>query len=410
MKLDLIKIIFNHISGILYFISALLGLMGFFMPRANMYIKIKCKKFLKIIDESKWVQLPERVIKKLIVSIDNFEKEILNLSLFIRTYQRNVKSKKYDYFWYLLIAILPSVCHYMNISIPFKVFIYYFIGLLFFLLIMRIFLELDEHVYENNKYLLILIIVVTFICSSLYIAPVLILYIVFIKSNIYISLFLMPVTFIYFIILMKYLPFSMFDILSEKYNKIDASILFIIIIIFLSSFITLLSLTFGHTIMPDLWIPKTTKMIISNIIFDIFTVYATFYLLKWAIKKHSIYRIPIAIIIDIIFASLFACLSLYFGLIFSEKSLSIVETLNILIAKSPGGNTFEYGPYFWVMHTTFIPTLLYLLIVSFSWYAKIILIPIVWLFGEIQSKNSLQAFALMLALMAAFFHLLYLYV
>jgi len=399
MELNLIKIIFKHTSGILYFLSALLGLMGIFVPRIDMYIKAKCMKYLNIIYKSNWIELPETIIKLFLQSIDKFNKRIEFLSF-------SFLQGDYSEFLFcvgFLFLILGFQYSYYSNQIEW---IYIFVAIIISSFVLIVGFSNNKIFPPKHLELIENIAAYTFIILVLFMYSVmnLIWYSIFMKLNIYISFFVFAAIFFSFGVTI--LP--LFSLIKIKYDKINVE--FIYFIMFISSIVTLLSLIIGHRIMPDLWVPKTIRMIISNFIFDIFTVYTTIYLLKWAIKKHVIFRIPIAIAIDIILASLFACFSLYFGLIFSDKSLSIVETLNILIAKSPGGHTFEYGPYFWVMHTAFIPTFLYLLVLSFSWYVKLILIPIVRLFGVIQNKNSLQVFAFILAFIAAFFNLLYLYV
>jgi len=46
------------------------------------------------------------------------------------------------------------------------------------------------------------------------------------------------------------------------------------------------------------------------------------------------------------------------------------------VALSPDGGHFEIGPYFWAMHTTFIPTLLYLILITLCWVGKLLVLPV----------------------------------
>jgi len=141
-----------------------------------------------------------------------------------------------------------------------------------------------------------------------------------------------------------------------------------------SSFsITLLALLSGHVVHPDVWVPQTAQMLISNVVCDGFTLVATFWILGWAVSKRGLLRIPKAILLDILVAGLLACCSLYFGLVFTKHGLSVWEVLRVLIGKSPERSGLEFGPYFWAMHTTFIPTVLYLLLIGACWMAKVIL-------------------------------------
>lgn len=139
--------------------------------------------------------------------------------------------------------------------------------------------------------------------------------------------------------------------------------------------ITMFALFTGSKVAPDSSIPQTAQLLILNVLFDGFTLVATLSLLKWSIKEKPEIRIPIAIIGDVLIAALFACCSLYFGLLKSEFSLTFMETVNILIARSPAGNTWDLGPYFWAMHTTFIPTLLYLFFILLTLIGKYFTLP-----------------------------------
>lgn len=136
---------------------------------------------------------------------------------------------------------------------------------------------------------------------------------------------------------------------------------------------TLLALFLGHKVYPAGWVPLTKQMLISNVICDGFTLVATFWILDWALAKKGTFRIPQAILLDILVATLLACCSLYFGLVLTEHGLSPVQVLRVLIGKSPEGSGLEFGPYFWAMHTTFIPTVIYLLLIGVCWMAKFIL-------------------------------------
>jgi hypothetical protein len=143
----------------------------------------------------------------------------------------------------------------------------------------------------------------------------------------------------------------------------------------ISFFITMLALYIGLIVSPYSVFPNSPQLLLFNVLFDGLTLLFTMALLKWSIKEKPGIRIPIAIIGDILIAALFACCSLYFGLLKSEFSLTFMETVNILIARSPAGNTWDLGPYFWAMHTTFIPTLLYLFFILLTLIGKYFTLP-----------------------------------
>jgi hypothetical protein len=172
----------------------------------------------------------------------------------------------------------------------------------------------------------------------------------------------------------------------------------------LSFAVTFLAMLLGHLVNQSAWVPQTLQMLVSNVIFDGFTVVVTLALLSWAVAKRTMLRIPCAIFLDIVIAALLACCSLHFGLVFTEKAVTWGETLNVLLAKSPGAEGFELGPYFWTMHTTFLPTLLYLSLIFVTWTGKLILLPIKWFFGAGQEhKNPLKLTAAFLTLFSVAF-------
>lgn len=155
----------------------------------------------------------------------------------------------------------------------------------------------------------------------------------------------------------------------------------------ISFFVTVLSFWFGQLICSECAVEPSMQMIISNTLFDALTLLVTFKILEKTIPLFDIYGAfirylnkPIgvlsAIIQDVIIAALFACASLYFSFIYSDNHISLLETLRVLVGLSPESNSFEFGPRFWVMHTTFIPTLVYLSIILFCWIGKLFILPI----------------------------------
>jgi len=386
------------------------------MKKMNKPIKAICRKFLRIIDERNWIQLPEETIKIFLDLVKKYEKKILYLSsLHINLKSRN-KHRIYSisiiilsFIFILTFAIrkelskpiIITIKMITDINISLIYFNYFFEAMIFWTIVSRILIKLLKN-SSIKIYILHFIEQMYFSCLLIFLFLGII---TFFEVNVYLSFcILIPIILFLFLFMSGISPFSL---LSDR-NKLF-SVDFLSIFSF-SVILTEFSLMIGHWFMPDLWIPKTTRMILSNFLFDFFTIYTTIYFLRWAIQKKSIYRIPIAIVIDIILSALFAFFALYYGLIYSDKSLSIIEILNILIAKSPDGNTFQYGPYFWVMHTTFIPTAIYLLLIIFTWFVKITLIPTVWFFGELENKNPLYIFMVIFVLISSIFNMIYLYI
>jgi len=114
-------------------------------------------------------------------------------------------------------------------------------------------------------------------------------------------------------------------------------------------------------------------MLFVNVVCDGLTLAGTFWILQWAMAKKGLFRIPMAVLVDLLVGGLLACCSLYFGLAFTEHGLSAAEVLYVLVGKAPNGREYELGPCFWAMHTTFIPTALYLMVIGMCWIGKLIL-------------------------------------
>lgn len=171
--------------------------------------------------------------------------------------------------------------------------------------------------------------------------------------------------------------------------------------------VTLVAMSVGHLVEPSANVPQTLQMLISNVMFDGLTMAVTFAILSWAVSKKGLWRLPIAILLDIIVAAAFAGGSLYFGLIFTDKALTIQDVLFILIARSTDNSHFEFAPYFWIMHTTFIPTVLYLSLILFCWTGMAILTPVKWFFGKGQEHtHPLKLAGLLCGVFAAVFAIL----
>jgi hypothetical protein len=91
------------------------------------------------------------------------------------------------------------------------------------------------------------------------------------------------------------------------YTKFDEDKLFPFSFAVAISFtVTFFAILLGHLANPSAWLPQTFQMLMSNVIFDGFTMVATLMILSWAIKRKSTLRIPIAVFIDIVIAALLA--------------------------------------------------------------------------------------------------------
>jgi len=179
--------------------------------------------------------------------------------------------------------------------------------------------------------------------------------------------------------------------------------------IWISFPVTYFAFLIGNIANHEVPVPQTINMLLSNALFDGLTMVATLAILKWAIAERSAFRLPLAIGIDIFLCAVLACGSLYFGLFFSDYRLSMGEVVLVLFARAPDNSGFELGPYFWAMHTTFLPTLFYLSFILFGWFSRCLLQPVLWLFGVGQThKNPLKLTAGILGFVSSVFFALYL--
>ncbi len=170
----------------------------------------------------------------------------------------------------------------------------------------------------------------------------------------------------------------------------------------MSFIVSLWAMYIGHVAVPQAWVPKTLQMLVANALCDSLTLVATLGVLLWAVGDRGLLRIPTAVAMDIGIAASLAVASLHFGLAWTERALSTRGLLNVLIGRSSDGSAWQLGPYFWVMHTAFLPTITYLGLVLVCWLGKTILIPARWFFGISQGhENPLKLTSALCALIAA---------
>ena len=201
-------------------------------------------------------------------------------------------------------------------------------------------------------------------------------------------------------------PATAIESTNNKYTINEDLLAFIGISIGLSFSITFIAFLIGNLINDQSYVPQTFQMLISNVILDGVTLFITIKLLRWSLQKNSSIRIPIVILLDISIAECLACLALYLGLVFTEQQLSITKILYVLIGQFPSGNGTELGPLFWAMHTTFIPTCIYLLFILIGYLGKVIITPTKWFLGKgHEHKSPLGLTSALCALLATIFAL-----
>jgi hypothetical protein len=200
------------------------------------------------------------------------------------------------------------------------------------------------------------------------------------------------------------LPAKGISIFLDKDDRVGDSVFLFLLGIALGFTTTFIALLIGHIADPQAYVPQTFQMLASNIVFDGFTMMVTFAILSWAMKRTGVLRIPVAIFLDLLAAAVLACASLYFGLVFTAHALSFKSLMHILVARSLDGARFELSPYFWAMHTTFLPTFFYLGLVLLCWLAKLLLSVVKAFFGKGHThSHPFKLTAALCGLVATFF-------
>lgn len=222
-------------------------------------------------------------------------------------------------------------------------------------------------------------------------------------------------------------------------SPVSAHVLLLGFSITVSLLVTFIALFVGHIVDPAAWVPQTAQALVSNVIFDALTVAATAWLFsraadiqsssRWSASEGSvpqsevmvmvrqltslelfIFRpvskrlsVPAAVSLDLVLALLFACASLWCSLASTVNALTIHQVLRVLIARSVDGRRWQAGPFFWMMHTTFLPTVVYVLLVLLAWWTKATLGPVRWFLGRAQHQdiNPIGLTARLIASMAA---------
>jgi len=150
---------------------------------------------------------------------------------------------------------------------------------------------------------------------------------------------------------------------------------------------TYLALYFGHKLVPGADIPIHANAFLANLAADMTTVFISLTVLRWASMTASVIRIPIAVSCLIGLGGMLSFFSVKVSVWGRSYDLDFVSCLNVIFAKSPDGMRFELGPLFWLAHTTFIPLLILIFIITIAWLAKLSLIP-PRLFLGISHKHS----------------------
>jgi hypothetical protein len=170
--------------------------------------------------------------------------------------------------------------------------------------------------------------------------------------------------------------------------------------------ITVLALAVGALAVPRAAIPRTNQLLSANILCDGITVSGTILILRYGTVERK-YPIPVAVCLSLVAAAALACFSLWIGVLGTDLQLSIPAVFHVIVGRNPSGASLELGPFFWSMHTAFIPTATYLLLVATCWIGRLLVLPVHGLFARgKQIDNPHRHTAMLFALMAVIFGLL----
>lgn len=139
--------------------------------------------------------------------------------------------------------------------------------------------------------------------------------------------------------------------------------------------ISLVAMSLGHALEPAAPIPQTVHVLWSNVLFDGLTVVASLYLLERALQSTSrLFSVPVAVVVNVVIAACLALLSVWVGV----PSVGIRQAARIMVGLSPSSGRWEFGPYFWAMHTVFVPMLLFFGMVAICWAGKMSILYTEW--------------------------------
>ncbi len=420
-SIEVLQFIFGVVAGLFGIAAAFFRIWEIQCNEEFSSIQLWFKKKWKTIKNSYWLKLPEIVINSLIEFKNSLNKFVLTISSYTISKIGYDKRKHLIVFLIFGVARIVALFSLINVysfsSDPysndneialFLVFSLYILGMIP-TVISKI---TKKEIYWVRRfgpvtYRSIIAIYTTFLMYFPYTCVALLFKIE--TAVVHISLISLLMFFTYIFALQTHFNFARFSTLhyTARTDILGEHIMLFMFAFSISLIVTSISLLIGKFASPNITTPQSLQLFLSNAIFDSVTLLTTFVLLQWAVQGKLFIKVPLAIILDIIFSAFYACFSLYFGLLGGEKSLTLTEIFNILLAKSVDGERIELSAYFWVMHTTFLPTLIYCFIILISWICKLILIPIQYFLGLGQeNKNPMKLTAAVCVFLGAVFSFL----
>lgn len=170
--------------------------------------------------------------------------------------------------------------------------------------------------------------------------------------------------------------YPVIDSLEKDIEKIKYEVWLFIIAVF-SFLLNYIAIYLGwkESINKDWFDFNVTAVIFINVIFDFLTVFATFYILKEIAKTKYLLSQFLLIVLDIIISAALALLSIFVINFLFQIGISYQKILFTLVGRSENGSLWEINEWFWLIHTTFIPTLIYLSVLLTAIIGKTIILP-----------------------------------
>lgn len=161
---------------------------------------------------------------------------------------------------------------------------------------------------------------------------------------------------------------------SLKFNRLITVLQKFCLVVIISYPITLIAIYLDKNFIYTNLV-KGQAAIWINLLFDFLTIFLTYKILIIALKTDNhIYHI-LYILLDIIVSAILSFLVAFFINIVCGLGMDLNDIIYGLIGRSDN-NQWELFPLFWTMHTTFIPTFIFLALILVSIISKLIIIPI----------------------------------
>lgn len=139
------------------------------------------------------------------------------------------------------------------------------------------------------------------------------------------------------------------------------------------TFLTIFSFSLGISYFDVEYSHLSYKLILTNLIFDLITVFTTYLIISIAVINHrNIWLILTLFTLDIFLSGVYGVFAIYLGT-FGHDNISLQACYELLIGQNLNTHQNNVSLYFFVMHTTFTPTFLYLVIIFLLLLINIIL-------------------------------------